>query len=76
MAAEITVNGDTLDVGRIQRLFGGVSSVDGLQGYLYDVTRDGTKFIVAENGQRRTSAPLSLTLVENWPGLVTTPPSR
>jgi hypothetical protein len=72
MAAEITVHGDTLDVGRTQRLFGGVPSVDDLLGYIYDVSRDGTKFIVAENEQRRTSAPLSLTLVENWTGLLTT----
>ena len=37
VAAEITVRGDKLEVGRIQRLFGGVQSVDGPQGYVYDI---------------------------------------
>ena len=68
VAAEITVRGDTLDVGRIQRLFS-VQSVDPAQGYIYDVSNDGTKFIVAE-AERRNAAAQSITLVENWPGLL------
>jgi hypothetical protein len=74
VAAEIAVRGDTLEVGRIQRLFGGVQSVDGPQGYVYDVTRDGSKFIVVESVERRSGAPQALTLVENWPGLLSTVP--
>ena len=57
MAVEITVRGDTLDVGRTQRLFGGAQSAYGAQGYMYDVALDGTRFIVAEGVERRNAAP-------------------
>ena len=71
-AAEITVRGDTIDIGRTQRLFG-VQNVDPTQGYTYDVSLDGTRFIVAEGVERRSAAPQALTLVENWRGLLTAP---
>ena len=76
MAAEVTARGDTLVVGRVQRLFGGILSVDAAQGYLYDVVLEATstRFIVAEGVERRNAAPEALTLVENWTGLLKTVP--
>jgi hypothetical protein len=74
VAAPITARGDTLEVGQIRTLFGGIQIIDGSQGYVYDVTLDGSRFIVAENVERRTAAPQALTLVENWPGLLSTVP--
>jgi hypothetical protein len=68
MAAEIAVRGETLDVGRIQKLFGGVI---GAGGHLYDVSLDGARFIVAQAIESNTALP-SLTLVENWTGLLST----
>jgi WD40-like Beta Propeller Repeat len=76
MAAEVIARGDTLDVGRVQRLFGGILAVDAAQGYSYDVVLEGTsiRFIVAEGVERRNAAPEALTLVENWMGLLKTVP--
>ena len=76
MAAEVTVVGDTLEVGPAQRLFGGIANSEAAQGYVYDVALEGTstRFIVAEGIERRNAAPQSLTLVENWTGLLETVP--
>jgi Tol biopolymer transport system component len=66
MATGIGVRGETLELGRTQRLFGGL----GINiGYLYDASLDGSRFVVAE-GIAARNPPLSLTLVENWPGLL------
>jgi hypothetical protein len=72
MAAEVTARGDTLEVERGKRLFGGILSVDAAQGYLYDVVLDGTstKFVVAQGMEKRFAPPEALTLVENWTGLL------
>jgi serine/threonine protein kinase len=71
MAAEIAIRGKTLEVGRIQRLFGGVIAGGAPRGYLYDVSLDGQSFIVAQQGiEMRNAGSLSLTLVENWTKLL------
>jgi Tol biopolymer transport system component len=69
MAAEIAVRAQMLEVGRTQTLFGNAASA---VGYLYDVSTDGSKFIVAQAGAETASTAVpSLTLVENWTGLLT-----
>jgi Tol biopolymer transport system component len=60
MAAEVSARNGTLEIGKMQELFGGVSTRFGNQ---YDVTSDGQKFIVVESATA-TSRPL--TLVQNW----------
>ena len=70
MAAEISIREKTLEVGRIQRLFGGVIVNSG---YLYDVSHDGQSFIVAQpRVETGNTASQSLTLVENWTKLLST----
>ena len=54
MAAEIAPRAQTLEVGRIQKLFGSIITA---VGYLYDVSLDGSRFIVAQEGAER-AAPL------------------
>ena len=69
MAAEIAARGQTLEVGRIQKLFGSVITT---VGYLYDVSADGSRFIVAQEGAETAGAARPpLTLVENWTALLT-----
>jgi Tol biopolymer transport system component/tRNA A-37 threonylcarbamoyl transferase component Bud32 len=60
MAAELSENNGTLEIGRVQKLFDGVSS----SAYSYAVTADGQKFVVVENTAAATPRPL--TLLENW----------
>ncbi len=69
MAAEIAPRAQTLEVGRIQKLFGSIITA---VGYLYDVSLDGSRFIVAQEGAETggTARP-PLTLVENWTALLT-----
>ena len=61
MAAEVAARNGTLEVGRVQALFGGIITT---RGYLYDVSADGQKFIVAQEDTRSVIPPL--TLVQNW----------
>jgi eukaryotic-like serine/threonine-protein kinase len=69
MAAEIAARGQTLEVGRIQKLFGSVITT---VGYLYDASADGSRFIVAQEGAETVGAARPpLTLVENWTALLT-----
>ena len=68
MAAEIASRGQTLEVGRIQKLFGSVITA---VGYLYDVSLDGSRVIVAQEGAETGAARPPLTLVENWTALLT-----
>ncbi len=60
-AADAAVRGGTLEIGRIQTLFGGIITS---RSYLYDVSADGQKFIVVQEGDQSGSQPL--TLVQNW----------
>jgi Tol biopolymer transport system component len=61
MAAEVTARGNTVTVGQVRPLFGRVQTN---RGYLYDVSADGQKFLLAVQPEQTTSEPL--TLVENW----------
>ena len=60
MAAEVLARNGTLEVGKIQKLFDGIV---GARGYLYDVSADGQRFLVADEGSA-TARPL--TLLQNW----------
>ena len=67
MASEIVDRDGSMQVGKTQRLFGGV---DALSGYPYDVSPDGRKFIVIQNLDRNSSGASPLTLVQNWMALL------
>jgi serine/threonine protein kinase len=58
MAAEVVARNGTLEVGRVQKLF------DGVIRFAYDVSADGQKFLVVDDGAT-SSRPL--TLLQNWP---------
>jgi hypothetical protein len=60
MAAEIIARNGRLEVGKVQKLFDGV--VMG-RGYTYDVSADGQKFLVVDDG---VTAARRLTLLQNW----------
>jgi Tol biopolymer transport system component len=64
MAAELTVIAGDVRVGSVRQLFA-VSPLGGVPGYLYDVTADGQKFIVAQDFEHTSTVPL--TIVANWP---------
>ncbi len=65
MAAQVTVKGNTLEAGEVRPLFGPVIAE---RGYLYDVSADGRRFLVALEPKQQTSEPL--TLMENWTALL------
>ncbi len=60
MAAEVIARNGTLEVGKVQKLFDGIGNI---RGYLYDVSADGQRFLVADEGAA-TARPL--TLLQNW----------
>ena len=62
MAAEVTARNGTLEVGRVQKLFDGIVTKPGR--FPYDVSADGQKFLVVDDGAT-SSRPL--TLLQNWP---------
>jgi Tol biopolymer transport system component len=62
MAAEVTIKGDTVNVGTIRELVGGIE-VGGE--YFYDVTADGQRILAAVRAAGQTSPP-PITLVQNW----------
>ena len=62
MAVEVRENGSSLEVGRVQPLFGGLhSSAFSTE---YDAALDGQRFLVAIQTGLPASEPL--TLVQNW----------
>jgi Tol biopolymer transport system component len=61
MAVEVSARNETLEVGRVQRLFGGIITSGGSS---YDVSTDGQKFVVVDGG---ASSVLPVTLLQNWP---------
>jgi len=61
MAAEVAARNGTLEVGQVQKLFDGVRTGAGIT---YDVSADGQKFLVVDEGV--SSAVRPLTLVQNW----------
>jgi hypothetical protein len=64
MAAEVIARNGTLEVGKVQKLFDGIGNV---RGYLYDVSADGQRFLVADEGAA-TARPL--TLLQNWTAML------
>jgi hypothetical protein len=61
MAAEVTAQNGTLEVGRVQKLFDGIIS---RREMTYDVAPDGQKFLVVVDDAAQAARPL--TLLENW----------
>jgi eukaryotic-like serine/threonine-protein kinase len=66
MAAEVSAKGASLEVDGIHPL--AIPVITG-RVYMYDVSPDGQRFLVAAPPEQKSSAPL--TLVENWTALVT-----
>ena len=60
MTAEVATHNGTLEVGRVQTLLGGIITA---RGYLYQVSADRQKFIVAQEDAKGAIPPL--TLVQN-----------
>jgi hypothetical protein len=61
MAAEVTTQGGTLEVGRVRPLFGNAMA----QGNpVYDVSADGQRFLLRTFPEQKAGEPL--TLVQNW----------
>jgi len=63
MAAQLTETAGDFRVGSVRTLFT-VSPIGGVPGYLYDVTPDGERFIIAQDFEHTSTVPL--TLVTNW----------
>jgi len=64
MAAEVAVRNGTVEVGKVQKLFGGLETA---RSYPYVPAADGQKFIVASG---LSAAAQPLTLVQNWMALL------
>jgi hypothetical protein len=62
MAAEVAGKGGGIEVGAVRSL--GIPIVTGREGYQYDVSADGQRFLMAAAPEQKSSAPL--TLVHNW----------
>jgi Tol biopolymer transport system component len=62
MAAEVTVRGDTFQVGAVKMLF---EARMRRPGTIYDVTRDGRRFLVNTLPAQQSTPPF--VLVVNWP---------
>ena len=63
MAAEVRANGPSLEVVRVEALFGGLV-VSGSAVISYDVSLDGQRFLVTMPSG--AAAPEPLTVVQNW----------
>lgn len=62
MAAEVSGQGATLQVGSVRPLFTARQAVTG--GFVYDVTSDGQRFLINTAVEQKASSPI--TLVQNW----------
>ena len=62
MAAEVQISGDTIEVGAVRPLFGGIP---GLAGYAWDVSADGKRILAAVPPAKR-NPPEPITVVQNW----------
>ena len=63
MAAQVSSTAGDVRISSVRTLFD-VSLLGGVPGYLYDVTADGQKFIIAQDFEHSTTVPF--TLVTNW----------
>jgi Tol biopolymer transport system component len=68
MAAEVSIKGEGIEVGTITPL-GVPVTLNPLNGYSYDVSADGQRFLVAVPVEKKSTAP-PITLVQNWTALV------
>jgi hypothetical protein len=71
MAAAVNGQGPALEVGAPQTLFatsppGGVGLLGAVQSYFYDVTHDGARFLVNDEGADVPAIVPSATVVVNW----------
>jgi hypothetical protein len=64
MAAEVAIQGASVEVGAVRSLGIPVSAPF----YKYDVSADGQRFLVAAPREQKSSTPL--TLVQNWTALL------
>jgi serine/threonine protein kinase len=64
MAADVSATAEDFRAGSVRTLFA-VSPLGGVPGYLYDVTADGQRFVVAQDFEHTSTLPL--TMVINWP---------
>ena len=62
MAAEVRISGETVEVGAIRVLFGGIEFSNG---YFYDVSADGQRILTVLPANR--TSPTPITLIQNWP---------
>jgi hypothetical protein len=63
LAAEVRITGDSVEVGSVRRLRGGIPA--SAAGYLYDVSADGQRIItVVPLASQKPPEPI--TLVQNW----------
>jgi Tol biopolymer transport system component len=65
MAAEVTLNASSIDVGQVRPL--GIAVVT-TRGFPYDVSLDGRRILVVTEAERTDSTPL--TLVQNWTAIL------
>lgn len=63
MSAEVNTNGSSFVVGTVRPLFEAKPYFGYFSGNIYDVTPDGQRFIVPEEGQTERT----MTLLANWP---------
>jgi len=63
MAAAVSARGTAFDVGAVERLFD--VRLPGTQGWFYDVSPDGRRFLV-NMAPEVTTAPAPITVVVNW----------
>jgi Tol biopolymer transport system component len=72
MAASVRVNNGALEVGTVQRLFEirarQTGARAGQEGYAYDVSADGQRFLVNTLVRELSTQPITILL--NWPALV------
>ena len=62
MAVEVSLSESSMNVGRVAVL--GIGPIDTTKQFLYNVSRDGQRFLVAAEPERNSGQPL--TLVQNW----------
>jgi hypothetical protein len=62
MAAEVTTQGGTLEVGQVRPLFSAANMAQGTP--VYDVSADGQRFLLRTFPEQKAGEPL--TLVQNW----------
>lgn len=70
MAVDVAVRNGTLQIGEPRALFGGIvtSTSTAGDGITYDLSRDGQRILVFDDGASATAQPL--TLVQHWTALL------